>query len=81
MLEREAGHLNQTTEVELAAANQTRLLGEVAFMLETIRAVNLTAANAAANQELRCVGVCARRNVHVLFNCNVNNIYLSLQPC
>ncbi|XP_067434354.1 laminin subunit alpha-1 [Thunnus thynnus] len=52
VLEREAGHLNQTTEVELDAANQTYLLDEVASMLETIRAVNLTAANTAANQEL-----------------------------
>lgn len=55
MLQREAGHLNQTTKEELSSANQTRLLEEVETMLETIRAVNLTAANATANQELRCV--------------------------
>ncbi|XP_051240880.1 laminin subunit alpha-1 isoform X3 [Dicentrarchus labrax] len=52
-LQREAGHLNQTTEEEFSSANQTRLLGEVESMLETIRVVNLTAANTAANQELR----------------------------
>ncbi|XP_068200121.1 laminin subunit alpha-1 [Antennarius striatus] len=52
-LEREAGQLNQTTEEELSTANQTRLLEEVESMLETIRGVNLTAAGAAANQELR----------------------------
>ncbi|XP_053198733.1 laminin subunit alpha-1 [Scomber japonicus] len=51
-LQREAGHLNRTTEAELDAANQTRLLDEMAAMLETIRAVNQTAANTAANQEL-----------------------------
>uniref|UniRef100_A0A8P4GTB8 Laminin, alpha 1 n=1 Tax=Dicentrarchus labrax TaxID=13489 RepID=A0A8P4GTB8_DICLA len=58
---REAGHLNQTTEEEFSSANQTRLLGEVESMLETIRVVNLTAANTAANQELRCVFVCLYR--------------------
>uniref|UniRef100_A0A8P4KAE0 Laminin, alpha 1 n=1 Tax=Dicentrarchus labrax TaxID=13489 RepID=A0A8P4KAE0_DICLA len=60
-LAREAGHLNQTTEEEFSSANQTRLLGEVESMLETIRVVNLTAANTAANQELRCVFVCLYR--------------------
>lgn len=57
MLQREAGHLNQTTEEELDSANQMRLLKEVESMLETIRAVNLTAASISANQELRCVCV------------------------
>ncbi|XP_044032400.1 laminin subunit alpha-1 isoform X1 [Siniperca chuatsi] len=52
VLQREAGHLNQTIEEELDSANQTRLLEEVESMLETIRAVNLTAANATTNQEL-----------------------------
>ncbi|XP_031733781.1 laminin subunit alpha-1-like [Anarrhichthys ocellatus] len=51
-LQREAGHLNQTGGKELDSASQTHLLEEVASMLETIRAVNLTAANATANQEL-----------------------------
>lgn len=55
MLHREAEHLNQTTEEELDSANQTRLLNEVASALEAIRGVNLTAAEAAANQELRSV--------------------------
>lgn len=53
MLEREAGQLNQTTEEELSSANETLLLEEVESMLETIRVVNLTAAEAAANQEFR----------------------------
>lgn len=53
MLEREAGHLNQTTEEEVGSANQTGLLEEVESMLKTIRTVNLTAASATANQELR----------------------------
>ncbi|XP_054863033.1 laminin subunit alpha-1 isoform X2 [Amphiprion ocellaris] len=52
VLQREAGHLNQTVEDELDSANQTRLLEEVASLLETVRAVNLTAAMARANQEL-----------------------------
>ncbi|XP_073344237.1 laminin subunit alpha-1 [Pagrus major] len=51
VLQREAGQLNQTTGEELSSANETRLLEEVESMLETIRAVNLTAADAAANQE------------------------------
>ncbi|KAM6908341.1 laminin subunit alpha-1 [Lycodopsis pacificus] len=51
-LQREAGQLNQTGVKELDSANQTHLLEEVASMLESIRAVNLTAANATANQEL-----------------------------
>ncbi|XP_068604397.1 laminin subunit alpha-1 [Brachionichthys hirsutus] len=45
--------LNQTTEEELSPANQTHLLEEVESMLETIKAVNHTAASAAANQERR----------------------------
>ncbi|XP_071340289.1 laminin subunit alpha-1 [Trachinotus anak] len=52
VLQREAGHLNQTKEHGLESANQTRLLEGVEFMLETMRAVNLTAANTVANQEL-----------------------------
>lgn len=47
--------LNLTTEEELNSANQTHLLNEVASMLEIIRAVNQTAARAAAIQELRRV--------------------------
>lgn len=55
MLQREAWQLNQTAEEELSSANQTHLLEEVKSMLVTIRTVNLTAAKAAATQELRCV--------------------------
>ncbi|XP_029282402.1 laminin subunit alpha-1-like, partial [Cottoperca gobio] len=51
-LQREAGHLNQTSVDEHDSANQTHLLEEVVSMLETIRAVNLIVASAAANQEL-----------------------------
>ncbi|XP_037619286.1 laminin subunit alpha-1, partial [Sebastes umbrosus] len=51
-LQKEAGHLNQTRVEDLDSTNQTHLLEEVESMLETIRAINLTAANAAANQEL-----------------------------
>ncbi|KAM8731402.1 laminin subunit alpha-1 isoform 1-T1 [Acanthopagrus schlegelii] len=51
VLQREAGQLNQTTEEELSSANETLLLEEVESMLETIRVANLTAAEAAANQE------------------------------
>ncbi|XP_076014482.1 laminin subunit alpha-1 [Genypterus blacodes] len=52
VLEKEARHLNQTTEEELDPANHTRLLDEVDSMLETINAVNLTAAHSAVSQEL-----------------------------
>ncbi|XP_035475536.1 laminin subunit alpha-1 isoform X2 [Scophthalmus maximus] len=52
VLQREAGHLNQTTEEEPESANQTHLLEALEFMLDTMRAVNLTAANNSANQEL-----------------------------
>ncbi|XP_040922183.1 laminin subunit alpha-1 [Toxotes jaculatrix] len=52
VLQREAGHLNQTTGAELESANQTHLLEDLEFMLETMRTVNLTAAHTAANQEL-----------------------------
>lgn len=55
MLQREVGHLNRTTEEELESANQTHLLVGLELMLETMRAVNLTAANTAANKEFRCV--------------------------
>lgn len=51
----EAELLNQTTEENLDAANQTSLLKEVETMLESMRAVNQTAARNAANQELRCL--------------------------
>ncbi|XP_039983193.1 laminin subunit alpha-1 isoform X2 [Xiphias gladius] len=51
VLQREVGHLNRTTEEELESANQTHLLVGLELMLETMRAVNLTAANTAANQE------------------------------
>ncbi|KAM7369500.1 hypothetical protein PAMP_010819 [Pampus punctatissimus] len=53
VLEREARYLNQITEVELDADNETHLQGEVMSMLESIRAVNLTATNTAAKLELR----------------------------
>ncbi|XP_076577630.1 laminin subunit alpha-1 [Chaetodon auriga] len=53
VLQREAEHLNLTTEEELSSANETHLLGEVESMLETIGAVNLTIASATANQEFR----------------------------
>ncbi|XP_027137087.1 laminin subunit alpha-1 isoform X2 [Larimichthys crocea] len=52
VLRREAERLNQTKEDELSSANQTRLVHEVASMLETIRAINLTATSVAASQEL-----------------------------
>ncbi|XP_069368064.1 laminin subunit alpha-1 isoform X2 [Paralichthys olivaceus] len=52
VLLREAELLNQTTEEELESANQTHVLEDLEFMLENMRAVNLTAANAAALQEL-----------------------------
>ncbi|XP_068437392.1 laminin subunit alpha-1 isoform X2 [Clinocottus analis] len=52
VLQREAGHVNQTTVKEFDSANQTHLLEELESMLETIRAADLTAANASANQEL-----------------------------
>lgn len=55
MLQKEVGTLNQTTKEELSSANQTRLLEDVEDMLETMTAVNLTAAYTAASQELRCV--------------------------
>ncbi|XP_030253759.1 laminin subunit alpha-1 isoform X2 [Sparus aurata] len=56
VLQREAGQLNQTTEEELSSANETLLLEEVESMLETIRGVDLTAAEAAANQEFSLAG-------------------------
>ncbi|KAG8009698.1 Laminin subunit alpha-1, partial [Nibea albiflora] len=52
VLQREAERLNQTKEDELSSANQTYLVHEMASMLETMRAFNLTAASVAANQEL-----------------------------
>ncbi|XP_061568927.1 laminin subunit alpha-1 [Cololabis saira] len=52
VLQREAGHLNQAPEEELHATKQERLLEEVESMLESIRAVNLTAAKSAVSQEL-----------------------------
>ncbi|KAL7373886.1 hypothetical protein ABVT39_016658 [Epinephelus coioides] len=51
-LQREAELLNHTTVEEFDSANQTHQLEEVASMLETIRAVDLSATSAAANQEL-----------------------------
>ncbi|KAK5897644.1 hypothetical protein CgunFtcFv8_015135, partial [Champsocephalus gunnari] len=51
-LQRETGLLNLTSVEQLDSANQTQLLQEMATMLENIRAVNLTGANALANQEL-----------------------------
>uniref|UniRef100_A0A671TW87 Laminin, alpha 1 n=1 Tax=Sparus aurata TaxID=8175 RepID=A0A671TW87_SPAAU len=51
LLQREAGQLNQTTEEELSSANETLLLEEVESMLETIRGVDLTAAEAARKLE------------------------------
>lgn len=55
MLQREVWQLNQTAEEELSSANQTQQLEEVKSMLATVRRVDLTAAKAAATQELRCV--------------------------
>ncbi|XP_056219655.1 laminin subunit alpha-1 [Seriola aureovittata] len=52
VVQREVVHLNQTTEQEFESAKQTRMLEGVEFMLVTMRGVNLTAANTAANQEL-----------------------------
>ncbi|XP_074549755.1 laminin subunit alpha-1 [Halichoeres trimaculatus] len=52
VLQSEAGLLNQTKGEDLDSANQTQLLEEVESMLDAIRAVNLTAANITANQEL-----------------------------
>ncbi|KAM9839751.1 laminin subunit alpha-1 [Aulostomus maculatus] len=52
-LESKVDHLNQASKAEVDAANQTRLLGEVASMLEIIRDVNLTEANSRVCQELR----------------------------
>lgn len=51
----EVGALNQPTKEELSSANQTRLLEDMEDMLETMRAVNLTAAYTAASKELRYV--------------------------
>ncbi|KAM9332589.1 laminin subunit alpha-1 [Pholidichthys leucotaenia] len=52
VLQREEEHLNESTEVVLSTANQTRLLEELESMLESIRGVSLTAAAAAAKLEL-----------------------------
>ncbi|CAB1439667.1 unnamed protein product [Pleuronectes platessa] len=52
VLLKEAEHLNQTTEEEPGSANQTQHLEELEFMLESMRAVDLQAANATAHQEL-----------------------------
>uniref|UniRef100_A0A669E7N6 Laminin, alpha 1 n=1 Tax=Oreochromis niloticus TaxID=8128 RepID=A0A669E7N6_ORENI len=53
LLQREAAHLNQTAEEELGSANQTHLLEDVESILNSIKDVNLTAAEVVANQELR----------------------------
>lgn len=55
MLQREAAHLNQTAEEGLGSANQTHLLEDVESILNSIKDVNLTAAELVANQELRSV--------------------------
>lgn len=55
MLQREAAHLNQTAEEGLGSANQTHLLEDVEPILNSIKDVNLTAAELVANQELRSV--------------------------
>lgn len=55
VLQREAAHLNQTAEEELGSANQTHLLEDVESILNSIKDVNLTAAEVVANQELRSV--------------------------
>ncbi|XP_030612396.1 laminin subunit alpha-1 [Archocentrus centrarchus] len=52
VLQRKAALLNQTAEEVLSSANQTHLLEEVESIFEAIKDVNLTAAEAAANQEL-----------------------------
>ncbi|KAL6097440.1 lama1 [Pungitius sinensis] len=53
VLQREAGLLNQTAATQLDSANQTHMLEGVESMMETIRAIDLKATNASANQELR----------------------------
>lgn len=55
VLQREAAHLNQTAEEGLGSANQTHLLEDVEPILNSIKDVNLTAAELVANQELRSV--------------------------
>ncbi|XP_026035470.1 laminin subunit alpha-1 isoform X1 [Astatotilapia calliptera] len=52
VLQREAAHLNQTAEEGLGSANQTHLLEDVESILNSIKDVNLTAAELVANQEL-----------------------------
>ncbi|XP_078100457.1 laminin subunit alpha-1 [Sander vitreus] len=52
-LQREVGLLNRSATEQLNSANQKALLEEVTAMLETFRAVNMSAAGAAVNQELR----------------------------
>lgn len=51
-LQEEAELLNETAEEELTPANQTRLLQEMELMLNSMRALNLTAASSLANQQL-----------------------------
>nr|XP_057915603.1 laminin subunit alpha-1 isoform X1 [Doryrhamphus excisus] len=51
-LEREAELLNQTADKALEATNRTRLLDDMASMLESMRAINLTTASNSVNQEL-----------------------------
>ncbi|CAL8292350.1 unnamed protein product [Lota lota] len=52
-LQQEVGDLNQTQEAELLLANHTGLLEEMASMLDSIRAVNLT--QHTATHQHRCV--------------------------
>lgn len=76
----EAEPLNQTTKEELSSANQTRLLEEVEDMLETMRAVNLTAAYTAASQELRCVshGHVSFLSSYIPISCLIGHLFLSV---
>lgn len=80
MLQREAGPLNQTTKEELSSANQTRLLEDMEEMLETMRAVNLTAAYTAASQDLRCVshGHMIFLSSYIKISCLIRHRSLSL---
>lgn len=57
VLAEEAAGLNRTENVEKDEANSTRLWEQVAAMLETIKLVNLSQANASVSTELRSVNV------------------------
>lgn len=80
VLQREAGQLNQTTEEELSSANETLLLEEVESMLETIRGVDLTAAEAAANQEFRWVS-CVSKYYFIITTLKCQHVWLYRRLC